>query len=120
MPEPITKPNNIIQNRSSLYPRIQFSTPNTRRTAKAAEAAPEEKEHSQEELYELAVGGDTTEAFALDSGTYAGPEQIDFTFGPAEALILAALELLIITAAVCKGGLFIFTMQPRQIMTTLS
>lgn len=86
----------------------------------AAEAAPEEKEHSQEELYELAVGGDTTEAFALDSGTYAGPEHIDFQFGLAEMLILVVAEFLIIIAAICKGGSFIFKSQPREIMTTLS
>ena len=86
----------------------------------AAEAAPEEKEHSQEELYELAVGGDTTEAFALDSGTYAGPEHIDFQFGLAEMLILVVAEFLIIITAICKGGSFIFKLQPREIMTTLS
>lgn len=84
------------------------------------EAAPEEKEYSQEELYELAVGGDTTEAFALDSGTYAGPEHIDFQCGLAEMLILVAAEFLIIIVAICKGGSFIFKLQPRQIMTTLS
>ena len=86
----------------------------------AAEAAPEEKEHSQEELYELAVGGDTTEEFNLDSGTYAGPEHIDFQFGLAEMLILVVAEFLIIIAAICKGGSFIFKSQPREIMTTLS
>ena len=85
-----------------------------------AEAAPEEKVYTEEELYELAVGGDTTEEFALDSGTYAGPEEIDFTFGLTEVLILAALELLVIIGAVCKGGSFIFTLSPRQIWTTLS
>ena len=85
-----------------------------------AEAAPEEKVYSEEELYELAVSGDTTEEFALDSGTYAGPEYIDFQFGLAEMLILVAAEFLIIIAAICKGGSFIFKLQPRQIMTTLS
>lgn len=84
-----------------------------------AEAAPEEKVYSEEELYELAVGGGE-EAFALDSGTYAGPEHIDFQFGLAEMLILAASEFLIIIAAICKGGSFIFKLQPREIMTTLS
>ena len=78
------------------------------------------KEYSQEELYELAVGGDTTEEFNLDSGTYAGPEHIYFQFGLAEMLILVAAELLIIIVAICKGGSFIFKLQPRQIMTTLS
>ena len=85
-----------------------------------AEAAPEEKVYSEEELYELAVSGDTTEEFALDSGTYAGPEYIDFQFGLAEMLILVAAEFLIIIAAICKGGSFIFQLQPREIMTTLS
>ena len=85
-----------------------------------AEAAPEEKVYSEEEMYELAVGGDTTEEFALDSGTYAGPEHIDFQFGLAEMLVLFAAEFLIIIAAICKGGSFIFKLQPRQIMTTLS
>ena len=85
-----------------------------------AEAAPEEKVYSEEELYELAVSGDTTEEFALDSGTYAGPEHIDFQFGLAEMLILVAAEFLIIIAAICKGGSFIFKLQPREIMTTLS
>ena len=85
-----------------------------------AEAAPEEKVYSEKELYELAVGGDTTEEFALDSGTYAGPEQIDFQFGLAEMLILVAAEFLIIIAAICKGGSFIFKLQPREIMTTLN
>ena len=93
---------------------------NSMLSSAVAEAAPEEKEYSQEELYELAVGGDTTEAFALDSGTYAGPEHIDFQFRLAEMLILVAAEFLIIIVAICKGGSFIFKLQPRQIMTTLS
>ncbi len=69
-------------------------------------------------FWQAALAGETL--YHYDSGSYAGPEQIDFTFGLVEVLLLAALELLIITAAVCKGGSFIFTMQPRQIMTTLS
>ena len=93
---------------------------NSMLSSAVAEAAPEEKEYSQEELYELAVGGDTTEEFNLDSGTYAGPEHIDFQFGLAEMLILVAAEFLIIIVAICKGGSFIFKLQPRQIMTTLS
>ena len=93
---------------------------NSMLSSAVAEAAPEEKVYTEEELYELAVGGDTTEEFALDSGTYAGPEHIDFTFGLTEVLILAALELLVIIGAVCKGGSFIFTLSPRQILTTLS
>lgn len=85
----------------------------------AVEAAqPEEQQFSEDELWQAALAGETL--YHYDSGSYAGPEQIDFTFGLVEVLLLAALELLIITAAVCKGGSFIFTMQPRQIMTTLS
>ena len=93
---------------------------NSMLSSAVAKAAPDEKVYSKEELYELAVSGDTTEEFALDSGTYAGPEYIDFRFGLAEMLILVAAEFLIIIAAICKGGSFIFKLQPRQIMTTLS
>ena len=66
------------------------------------------------------MSGTTDELFAYESSTYAGPEHIDFTFGLVEVLILVALELLIIVAAICKGGSFIFKLQPRQILTTLS
>ncbi len=66
------------------------------------------------------MSGTTDELFSYESSTYAGPEHIDFTFGLVEVLILVALELLIIVAAICKGGSFIFKLQPRQILTTLS
>lgn len=53
------------------------------------------------------------------SGSYAGPEHIDFTFGAADFLVLLLLELLIITGAICWAGRFIFEWEPRKIMTTL-
>ena len=40
--------------------------------------------------------------------------------GLAEMLILVVAEFLIIITAICKGGSFIFKLQPREIMTTLS
>ena len=84
------------------------------------EVAPEEKTYTEDEIYQAAISGQVSELFAYDSGTYAGPEHIDFQFGLAEMLVLFAAEFLIIIAAICKGGSFIFKLQPRQIMTTLS
>ena len=87
--------------------------------ASAIEAAqPEEQSFSEEELWQAALNGQTL--YHYDSGTYAGPDHIDFTFGVTELLILVGLELLIIIAAICKGGSFIFNLSPRQILTTLS
>ena len=86
--------------------------------ASAIEAAqPEEQSFSEEELWQAALNGQTL--YHYDSGTYAGPDHIDFTFGVTELLILVGMELLIIITAICKGGSFIFTLSPRQIMTTL-
>lgn len=82
-------------------------------------AQPEEKEYSWEEIGQAAMSGTTSELFQYESSEYAGPEQIDFSFGLVQLLVLAALELLIIIAAICKGGSFIFRLQPRQILTTL-
>ena len=82
-------------------------------------AQPEEKEYSWEEIGQAAMSGTTSELFQYESSEYAGPEQIDFSFGIIQLLVLAALELLIILAAICKGGSFIFRLQPRQILTTL-
>ena len=84
------------------------------------EAQPEAPEYTQEEIGQAAMTGTTGELFQYESSSYAGPEHIDFTFGLTKVLILAALELLVIIGAVCKGGLFIFNMTPRQILTTLS
>ena len=84
------------------------------------EAQPEVHEYTQEEIGQAAMTGTTGELFHYESSSYAGPEHIDFTFGLTEVLILAALELLVIIGAVCKGGSFIFNMSPRQILTTLS
>lgn len=80
---------------------------------------PQEKEYSQEEIYNAAMNGKMSELFTYESSTYAGPESIDFSFGFVQLLVLAGLELLIIIAAICKGGSFIFKLQPRQILTTL-
>ena len=92
-----------------------------RMLASTIEAAqPQEKEYTWEEIGQAAMSGTTDELFSYESSTYAGPEHIDFTFGLAEVLILVALELLIIVAAICKGSSFIFKLQPRQILTTLS
>ena len=82
-------------------------------------AQPQAKEYTDEEIYNATMSGKLSELFAYDSGSYAGPESIDFSFGFVQLLVLAALELLIIIAAICKGGSFIFKLQPRQILTTL-
>ena len=84
------------------------------------EAQPEAPKYTQEEIGQAAVTGTTGELFHYESSSYAGPEQIDFTFGFTELIILVALELLVIIGAVCKGSSFIFTLSPRQIWTTLS
>mgnify|MGYP005773382405 FL=1 len=87
----------------------------------AIEAAqPSQEEYSEEEILQAARSGAASELYQFDSSNYGGPNHIDFTFGLAEVLILVALELLIIVAAICKGGSFIFKLQPRQILTTLS
>lgn len=82
-------------------------------------AQPQEKEYTREELHQAAMSGTMTELMAYESSDYAGPEQIDFSFRLTDFLILLLLELLIIVAAICKGGTFIFSLQPRQILTTL-
>ncbi|WP_281692301.1 ABC transporter permease [Agathobaculum desmolans] len=85
-----------------------------------AEAQPEEKSYTDEELYQAALNGKMSELFAYDSGSYAGPEHIAFSLGLKEILLLIALELLIVAAAVCKGGWFLVTLEPRKIMTMMS
>lgn len=88
--------------------------------ASAIQAAqPEEREYTQEEIGRAIMSGTVDELFAFESSNYAGPTQIDFLFRLTDFLILMALELLIIFAAICKGGSFIFKLQPRQILTTL-
>ena len=82
-------------------------------------AQPEEKEYSREEIHQAASTGTMGGMFVYESSEYAGPESIDFSFGFVQLLVLAVLELLIILAAICKGGSFIFKLQPRQILTTL-
>ena len=92
-----------------------------RMLASTIEAAqPQVREYTDEEINNAARSGRISELFTYDSGSYGGPEHIDFTFGLIELLSLAALELLIIVVAICKGGSFIFKLQPRQILTTLS
>ena len=59
------------------------------------------------------------ELFTYDSGSYAGPDTIDFSFEFMQLLVLTGRELLIILAAICKGGSFIFQLQPWQILTPL-
>ena len=82
-------------------------------------AQPEEIEYSREEIHQAASTGTMGGMFVYESSEYAGPESIDFSFGFVQLLVLAVLELLIILAAICKGGSFIFKLQPRQILTTL-
>lgn len=82
-------------------------------------AQPQEKEYTREELHQAAMSGTMAELMAYESSDYVGPDQIDFSFRITDFLLLLALELLIIVAAICKGGSFIFSLQPRQILTTL-
>ena len=82
-------------------------------------AQPQEREYTREELHQAAMSGTMNELMAYESSEYVGPNQIDFSFRFADFLILLALEMLIIVAAICKGGSFVFSLQPRQILTTL-
>lgn len=84
-----------------------------------AASQPQEKEYSQEEIYNAAMSGKMSELFSYESSSYGGPARIDFSFGVAQLMLLAGLEALIILAAICKGGSFIYKLQPRQILTTL-
>ena len=91
-----------------------------RMLASTIEAAqPKFEEPTREDIHQAAQGGTTSELFAYVSGSYAGPEHIDFTFGVVDFLVLLLLELLIITGAICWAGRFIFEWEPRKIMTTL-
>ena len=63
------------------------------------------------------MSGTVHELFTYETGDYAGPEHINFSFRIADFAVLLLLELLIITAAICRAGWFILEMQPRQIMT---
>lgn len=82
-------------------------------------AQPQEEQYTEEDILQAARNGQVAELFTYDSGSYAGPESIDFSFGLIQLLVLVGLELLIILASICKGGSFIFKLQPRQILTTL-
>lgn len=91
-----------------------------RMLASTIEAAqPEVEAPTREDIHQAAQSGTTSELFAYVSGSYGGPDHIDFTFGGADFLVLLLLELLIITGAICWAGRFIFAWEPRKIMTTL-
>ena len=91
-----------------------------RMLASTIEAAqPKVEDPTREDIHQAAQSGTTSELFAYVSGSYAGPEHIDFTFGAVDFLVLLLLELLIITGAICWAGRFIFEWEPRKIMTTL-
>jgi len=82
-------------------------------------AQPEIDQPTREDIHQAAQAGAVMELFAYESGSYAGPEHIDFTFRAADFLILLLLELLIITGTILRAGWFIFKWEPRKIMTTL-
>lgn len=85
-----------------------------------AEAQPEgPKEYTIEELRQAAYGGGLGELYHYENSTYSGPEHIDFSLGIPQFALLIILELLIIIGAICKGGSFIFKLEPRQIMSEL-
>ena len=83
------------------------------------DAQPDWEEPTREEIHQAAMAGTTQDLFQYTNSEYAGPEQIDFVFHFTDFLVLILLELLLITAAILKGGWFIFNMQPRKIMTDL-
>ena len=83
------------------------------------DAQPNWEEPTREEIHQAAMAGTTHELFQYTNSEYAGPEQIDFAFHFTDFLVLILFELLLITAAILKGGWFIFSMQPRKIMTDL-
>lgn len=83
------------------------------------DAQPQEREISREEIHQAATSGTMQQLYSYESGDYAGPDHIDFAFRPVDFLLLLLVELLIIVGAVCKGGSFIFRMQPRQILSDL-
>lgn len=83
-----------------------------------AEAQPEEREVSREEIHQtIQATGSLGDLFQYESSDYAGPEHIDFTLRASDFAILLLLELLIITAAICRAGWFVFALQPRRILT---
>ena len=94
---------------------------NTMLAASIEAAQPDDtpKEYSLDELRQAALSGRMDELFSYETSTYSGPEQIDFSLGAPELAALAALELLIIAGAICKGSMFLFRMAPKQILTDL-
>lgn len=83
------------------------------------DAQPEEREVTREKIHEAVQAGALGQLYKYESADYAGPEHIEFTFRLTNFLLLLVLELLLITGAVCKGGSYIFTLQPKQILTGL-
>ena len=84
------------------------------------DAQPEgEKEYSLEELRQAAYSGSMSDLFAYEGSSYSGPEQIDFSLGVPQLALLLLMELVIISGAICKGSYFLFSMEPKQIMTEL-
>ena len=83
------------------------------------DAQPDWEEPTREEIHQAAQAGTMSELFQYTNSEYAGPEQIDFAFHFTDFLVLLLLELLLIIAAILKGGWFIFNIQPRKIMTDL-
>lgn len=75
--------------------------------------------YTEEQLYQAARNGTVRELFAYENSSYSGPDEIDFALGAPELAVLILAELLIISGAICKGASFLFSMQPRQLMTEL-
>ena len=92
---------------------------NTLLASAVEQAQPQEIEYSLEDLREAARRGEVSGLLAYQDSTYGGPDHIDFSFRLTDFLMLLALELLIVVAAICKGGSFIFKLQPKQILTTM-
>lgn len=84
-----------------------------------AEAEPQAKEYTQEELHQAAMSGTMDELYHYESSDYVGPDNIDFSFRFTDLIVLLLLEFVIIIGAICKGGSFIFQLEPRQIMSEL-
>lgn len=83
------------------------------------QAQPQEKEYSLEDLREAASRGEVSGLLAYQDSTYAGPEQIDFSFHITDWLVLALLELLLIAAVIGRASIYLFRMPLREVFTTL-
>lgn len=87
--------------------------------ATIAEAQPQEKEYTKEEIHQAAMSGTMDELYKYESSDYVGPDNIDFSFRFTDLILLLLLEFVIIIGAICKGGSFIFQLEPKQIMSEL-